>query len=113
VYAFGEHRFRFILTSEQTGGSYSVMQVVSPVSSGPGPHTHEDAEEHFHVLEGEVDFTVDGVAMKAKAGDVVHIPRGALHDFTVTATRATMMATFSPGGDENGLLEGSVPGLSE
>ena len=113
MYAFGEHRFRFILTGAETGGSYSVMQVVSPLSSGPGPHSHEDAEEHFHVLEGEVQFTVDGVGMKARAGDVVHIPRGAVHDFTVTAESATMMATFSPGGEEQGLLNASMPGLSE
>lgn len=78
----------------------------------PGPHTHEEAEEHFQVLEGEVDFTVDGVTMKARADDVVHIPRGIVYGFTVTATTATMMTTFSPG-EEQGLLAGSVPGLSE
>jgi quercetin dioxygenase-like cupin family protein len=111
VYEWGEDRSRFILTDAQTGGSYSVMEVVVQLGNGPRPHTHMDAEEHFLVLEGEAEFTLDGVAMKAKAGDVVHIPRGTVHGFTVTATGATMIATFSPGGEEQALLSGSV--LSE
>jgi quercetin dioxygenase-like cupin family protein len=111
VYEWGESRFRFILTDAQTGGSYSVMEVVVPLSNGPRPHTHMDAEEHFLVLEGEADFTLDGAVMRAKAGDLVHIPRGTVHGFTVTASSATMIATFSPGGEEQALLSGSV--LSE
>jgi quercetin dioxygenase-like cupin family protein len=46
--------------------------------------------------------------MRAKAGDVVNIPRGTVHGFTVTASSATMIATFSPGGEEQALLGGSV-----
>jgi quercetin dioxygenase-like cupin family protein len=111
VYVWGESRFRFILTDAQTGGNYSVMEVVVPLSNGPRPHTHMDAEEHFLVLEGEADFTLDGAIMKAKAGDLVHIPRGTVHGFTVTASSATMIATFSPGGEQQALLSGSV--LSE
>jgi quercetin dioxygenase-like cupin family protein len=113
LYAFGEHRFRFILTGAQTGGSYSVMQTVSPVNTGPGAHVHPDAEEHSHVLEGDVEFYLDGLGMTARPGDIVHIPRGAVHDFTVLSDSATMMATFTPAGEEQGLLDGSVPGLSE
>lgn len=115
VRMFGEHAFRFLLTGQDTGGSYSVMHLVSPLASGPGPHVDADSEEHFHVLDGKVRFTVgaESLTAVAGAGDVVHIPRGTLHDFEVTAATVTMMATFSPAGDEQILLDGSIPGLSE
>jgi quercetin dioxygenase-like cupin family protein len=104
---FGEHRFRFLATGEETDGSYGVMEVVSPEGSGPGPHTHEASEEHFLVLTGEVVFSVGGETFTAKPGDLVHVPRQTLHEFKVSAS-ATMIATFTPAGDERGLREGSV-----
>lgn len=107
VYVFdGGHQFRFLATGAQTGGSYGSMEVISPAGSGPGPHTHEESEEHFLVLEGEVVFGVDGQTYTAKVGDLVHIPRQTLHEFTVT-TDARMIATFTPAGDEQGLLDAS------
>src|SRR5579875_3195559 len=58
-YSFREHRFRFLATGQDTGGTYSAMEIVSPLDSGPGPHVHADAEEHFLLLDGEIVFSVD------------------------------------------------------
>lgn len=108
VHAFtGGHRFRFLATGAQTGGSYGTMEVSSPVDSGPGPHVHEASEEHFLVLEGEVDFVVGGQTFTAGVGDLVHVPRQTVHAFTVTCA-ARMIATFTPAGDEQHLLDSSV-----
>ena len=109
IFAFGEHQFRFLATSEDTGGSYSAMEIVSPQESGPGPHTHDDAEEHFLVLEGEVDFHVGQQAFLVKAGDFIHVPRGVIHQFTVRAPHAKMIATYTPAGEEQGFIDAATP----
>lgn len=103
-----EHKFRFLVSGEQSGGSYSTMEVVSPHGSGPGLHVHEDSEEHFHVLEGSIDFQVGDQVFRAERGDVIHVPRGCEHAFTVSSPHATMVATYSPAGDEELLREASV-----
>lgn len=109
AYLFGEHLFRFLATGEETGGSYSSMEIVSPQDTGPGPHTHDEAEEHFLLLEGTVDFRVDGDLFSVEPGGFVHVPRGAVHEFKVTTPQAKMVATYSPAGDERAFLEMSTP----
>ena len=37
---------------------------------GPDPHTHDDHTDSFYVLEGEVDFHVDGREFRGGPGDV-------------------------------------------
>jgi quercetin dioxygenase-like cupin family protein len=103
-----DHSFRFLISGDQSGGSYSVMEVVSPDGSGPGLHVHEHAEEHFLVMEGSIDFQVGDQAIRAEQGDFVHVPRRFEHGFTVRSSRAIMMATYSPAGDEELLRAASV-----
>ena len=103
-----DHTFRFLVSGAQSGGSYSTMEVVSPVGSGPGPHVHQDSEEHFLVMDGSIDFVVGGLEIRAEKGDVVHVPRGCTHQFTVRSSAATTVATYSPAGDEEMLRAASV-----
>lgn len=50
---------------------------------GPGgafdPHVHDDCENVFHLLEGEVTITQDGAEETVTAPAVVHNPRGVEH----------------------------------
>ena len=50
---------------------------------GPGgafdPHVHDDCENVFHLLEGEVTVTQDDVEETVTAPAVVHNPRGVEH----------------------------------
>ena len=107
-YAFREHEFRFLITGEQSGGSYSLMEISSPAGSGPGPHTHDSAEEHFVVLDGELTFHVGDQTFTAAAGDLVHVPRGVVHAFTVASVRARTLATYTPAGEEHAFIEAGV-----
>ena len=95
-----QHVFRFLVSSEDTGGQYSTMEIVSEPGSGPGPHVHEDAEESFYVLDGEVTFRLAGKDYPASTGDFIHIPRGTTHQFSVGHKPARLLASFSPGGAE-------------
>lgn len=101
----GEHVFRFLALSTQTGGSYSAMEIVSPQRSGPGPHTHDDSEEYFLLLDGRVVFIVDGEQYDVEPGDFLHVPRGVVHEFKVLSTSSRMIAMYSPGGPEAAFVE--------
>lgn len=104
-FRFREHVFRFLASGDETGGSYSTMEIVSPQNTGPGPHTHEGAEESFYLLSGEVRFEVDGVSYDVRPGDFVHVPRGSLHRFSVVSESARMLASYAPAGEEQAFRE--------
>ena len=48
---------------------------------GPDVHTHDDHTDCFSVLEGEVEFTVDGRTFTAGPGTFVAAPPGVEHTF--------------------------------
>ena len=100
TYRFREHNLRLLISGGQSGGSYTLMEIVSPRGSGPGLHVHDAAEEHSIVLKGEVEIEVGGERGSAAPGDVVHVPRGVAHAFTVRGDQATTLATFTPAGEE-------------
>ena len=73
--------FRFLVSSEQAGGSYTTMEITVPPGEGANPHSHPDEEEQFYVIEGELSYEIAGETVAVAAGDFVHIPRGVLHGF--------------------------------
>ncbi len=98
------------LTSEDTGGVYSVAEEISPPQGGPPPHTHSQVEETLYVLEGEVEFLLGEDTIPAGAGSCVYVPRGALHTFkNVGTSPSRVLAVLSPGGFEKFFLEAGEP----
>lgn len=89
--------WRFLVTSEEAGGSYSTMELTVPPGEGANRHHHDDAEEQFYVLEGNVTFWVGDQTIEASPGDFIHIPRGTVHSFENGTTHARLLATFGPG----------------
>ena len=109
IYAFDEHIFRFLSTAEDTGGSYSAMEIISPQDSGPGPHTHDEAEEFFLLLDGQVVFHVGQETFTVNPGDFVHVPRGVVHQFKVVTPKSRMVAAYAPGGVEQWFIDAGTP----
>jgi quercetin dioxygenase-like cupin family protein len=68
----------------------------------PGdPHVHKKHTDSFYVLEGELEFQVDGRTVRASAGTLVVAPRGAVHAFPVAiGSPARFMNIHAPGGFE-------------
>jgi quercetin dioxygenase-like cupin family protein len=91
------------LPEEATGGAFALFEVRSPPGGGAAPlHTHPP-QETFYVLEG--DYEVYGAgpggpyAIRAAAGDVVHVPGGAPHGYrNVGDLPGRMLAVFEPPG---------------
>ena len=64
--------------------SNQIGMVEGEVPAGGGfqiPHWHEDLDEVFYVLEGEIEFLLDGQWRRAAAGSTVFVPAGTVHAF--------------------------------
>ena len=71
---------RFLLNAEQTGNSFSLMEVELPRDQGPPPHDHP-WDEAYYVIDGDVWFMVDGKEAVYTAGDFLYAPGGTAHSF--------------------------------
>ncbi len=50
-----------------------------PVGTFVPPHIHPDQDEYLYILEGRLDFFLDGAEEFATAGDTVRLPMGKPH----------------------------------
>lgn len=92
--------YKVILSGEQTGGSHAVIEMLVPPGGGPGPHAHKDFQEMFYVMEGEVEFKMEGGTYMARKGSLINIPLGgAVHCFkNKTNEVAHLLCTVVPAG---------------
>ncbi len=74
----------FLITGEETGGTFFMAEVSVPPGGGPPPHVHNREEESFHLLRGTLTIQAGGKTLNASPGDFVHIPRGMVHSFQNT-----------------------------
>ena len=106
TYSVGGDRYIFLLTGAETGGAYAVIDALVPPGGGTPPHVHSREDETFHVLEGEMEFVVDGEAKRLGKGEFLFAPRGIPHYFKNVGTGpAKMILTMSPAGFENYFAE--------
>lgn len=101
--------YTILLTGEQTGGQYCLIDMHVPPGGGPAPHRH-DFEEMFSVLDGEIEISFRGETRTARAGETVNIPSNAPHAFTnKTATPARLLCMCTPPGQDAFFLQIGVP----
>jgi len=87
------------VASEQTGGAYSLFEVVTQPQGGPPPHIQHRADECFYVLEGEYEFLVEGRTLRMPAGSLLYVPKGNLHAHkNVGEGTGRMLVSQTPGG---------------
>ncbi len=87
------------ITSYQTGGAYSLFEVVTRPGSGPPPHVHHREDEAFYILEGGYEFLVEGRAINAGAGSLIYVPKGNIHThINVGVESGRMLVSQTPGG---------------
>jgi uncharacterized cupin superfamily protein len=72
-------------------GSTGLALIDVTLAPGGGfsfPHVHEDLEEAFYVLEGEVDYLLGDAWVSAGPGCTVFIPAGCVHAFRNASDRS-------------------------
>ncbi len=84
---------RFLCTADKTDRAWSLMEVVLPKSSGPPPHEHP-WDEAYYVVDGEVEFTIQGEDRLARAGDFIYAPGGTVHGFRGGSERPARVIIF-------------------
>lgn len=94
--------YRIIISGDETGGNYAVIEMTVPPGGGPPPHSHPKTQEMFHVLEGEVLFKTEAGKTVVKKDGFVNIPfGGAVHCFKNTSDKnARLLCTVVPAGLE-------------
>jgi quercetin dioxygenase-like cupin family protein len=79
--SLGPNRVAFLLRADQTGGRYSLTEftLAPPPAPGPPMHVHETEDELTYVLEGELEFALEGRSKRASAGSFFLVPKGTTH----------------------------------
>jgi len=92
---------RMLCEASETGGKWSLFEEIVPLGMGPPPHLH-DWDEAYYILEGEIDFEVDGDPVKSTAGDFNYLPRDTVHGFkgaSATPSRVLIFAAPAHGSE--------------
>lgn len=94
------------VSAEQTGGAYSLFEVVSSPGGGPPPHIQHHEDECLWVLDGEFEVLDDERSFVAGPGTLVYVPRGTLHSYkNVGDGPGRMLVSQTPGGRHEAFFE--------
>ncbi len=83
VIQVGVTPIRFLVTGAESNGSMASFEMTIPAgATRPAfPHSHDTYEETIYGVEGVSTWTVDGVSIEVGSGQMLCIPRGAVHGF--------------------------------
>ena len=76
-------RMTIKLTGEDTGGQFTFFEQENDPGTGIPPHVHANEDEVFKVVEGKVEFWLNGQIKVLEAGDVIYAPKGVPHTWKV------------------------------
>jgi quercetin dioxygenase-like cupin family protein len=95
----GQLAIRLLLEGKASGGSVAVFEFDVPAGAKvPVAHSHDGYEETIYGLEGVLTWTLDGRKSDVGPGQLLCIPRGAVHRFdNGHGVDAKMLAIVSPG----------------
>lgn len=98
------------LTDEQTGGTFTVVEITGTPGTAVPPHVHVAQDEMFFVSEGTFEFTVAGETLTAPAGTFIHVPAGVAHGFRAVGPKPAKLVDYhTPGGFERFFEECGTP----
>lgn len=76
----GDVLIKFLETTVETAGQLHAQEARYAASSRfPPSHCHPSQDERFQIIEGGLEFVIDGESRIVRAGAEVAIPRGAYH----------------------------------
>ena len=90
---------RFLVEGEDSAGMLAMFEFDVPVGAKvAAAHSHDGYEETIYGLDGVLTWTVEGVTTDIGPGEVLFIPRGAVHRFDNTHDAdARALAVVTPG----------------
>ena len=101
--------YTILLSGRDTAGRFTLIDMHIPPEGGPPPHRH-DFEESFILLDGELQATFRGEKRVVRAGETIHIPANAPHQFHNASSKPVrMLCICSPAGQEEFFKEVGTP----
>ena len=91
-------------SGSETDGRFSLLEFTSPKDAGPPPHRHAWREGYW-VLEGEIEFVIDGQKQTLSPGSWIVVPGGEVHTSKVLSESARYLMFAEPAGVEDFLAE--------
>jgi quercetin dioxygenase-like cupin family protein len=96
-------------TAADTGGAYTLIEILARPGQGPPPHIHQNEDETFYVLDGRFEILLGEHLIDAGPGAFVLVPKGTLHRFRCVAERPSrLLVMFTPGGLEEFFREAGI-----
>lgn len=92
-----------------TNGAIAVVEERAARGYATPPHVHGREDETLYVIDGTIEYTVDGEVGVAVTGEAVHLPKGLAHRFEVISKEAHFLVIVTPGGFEEFFQEVSPP----
>ncbi|MDQ1569739.1 MAG: hypothetical protein QOF79_413 [Actinomycetota bacterium] len=96
----GGGRHTWLATEEETNGQFILFEDALDQGKVTPLHRHDNADETFYLLAGEILLDIDGAQQTVGAGGIAIIPRGIPHAFKVVSADARMLCLHTPGGGE-------------
>ncbi len=105
-YGFPGSMFYHRAKSGETGGVFSVIELITEPGKGVSVHVHEREDELVYVLEGDLEVTLGDQKMNASAGIMALLPRGIPHGFTNIGSRTSrILDVILPGAFDGYFVE--------
>jgi quercetin dioxygenase-like cupin family protein len=93
-------RITIQVTSEETGGTYSVIELsIPPRFTGAPLHFHEHMPEYMFFLSGTIDVFLKDVWHPVTAGNNIIIQPGTVHGYRNTSDFPARLLVVAPGHD--------------
>ncbi len=83
----------FLCPADRTAKAWSLMEVMLPLHAGPPPH-HHPWDEAYYVIEGEVQFSINGQERRVGPGEFVYAPGGTVHGFVGSSENPARVLIF-------------------
>ena len=96
------------VSSEESDGAMTIMEMLIPPGAAPPPHTHPGTET-VYVIEGNLRYNIGDATYEGGAGSIFHIPGGVLENFE-PLTQSRVLVVYKPGGIEGFFEEAGDPG---
>ena len=105
--------FKTLVSPEQSGGAFALMEMVLPRGAEPPLHLHTYEDETFYLLEGSMLFLIGENSTTLNAGEAVFAPRLIPHRFEISSGQARFITLISPGKLWEYFIEFSTPSVGE
>jgi len=89
------------LSGNDTNGKFTIIENHNDPGVGIPMHVHENEDEIFHILEGQMEFELQGKTNLLSKGDMIFLPRMVPHSFRVVGDiKCKAIVTVVPSGIE-------------